>query len=124
MAVRIAGCHGSVSGRLALNECRVSSIGIACLPDISAVGHAVVDAGEQLVQSADVGEVVVAFADGAAAVAVLAYHIGSSSAGVAVPRRVFAVRAIYVACQTACSGTFCFSAANRCLCIGNAADDN
>lgn len=122
MAVRIAVCHRLVSGRRARNELRVISAATACLPDISAVGHAGVDAGEQGVQSADVGEGVVAGARPVLGVCILAYHSRSPFAGV-VPRRVGAVTAIYAACQTSCSGFADISAANRCLCIGNAAGD-
>ena len=123
MAARIAVSGRSVSGRRALNELRVIGAAIACLPDISAVGHAGVDAGEQGVQFADVGEGVVAGARAAVGVCILSYHIGSPFVGGVVPRRVFAVRAIETACQTACCGFVGFSAVNRYLCIGNAAGD-
>lgn len=123
MAARIAVSRRSVSGRRALNEYRIISAATACLPDISAAGHAGVDVGEQGIQSADGGEGVVAGARPVLGVCILSYHSRNPFAGVVVPRRVGAVRAIYAACQTACCGTIGFSAANRCLCIGNAADD-
>lgn len=62
------GVRRSVAGRRALNELRVSVAVTACFPDISAAGHAVVDAGEQGVQFADGGEALVA---GALAVAIV-----------------------------------------------------
>lgn len=122
MAVRIAVSRRSVSGRRARNEYRVIGAATACLPDIIAAGHAGVDAGEQGVQFADVGEGVARC--GGAVVSVLAYHIGSPVAGVVVPRRVGAVFAFHFACQTTCCGVAGISSANCYLCIGNAAGDS
>lgn len=91
------------------------------MPDISAAGHAAVDTVEQGVQSADGGEAAVAGTLAVAGVCIISYHSRSPSGGVVVPRRVFAVIAIYPACQTACCGFGGISSGNRYLCIGNAA---